>query len=158
MVCFEKNKLYNCLYAKELEPYPDRSKIESLTPKLNTMQNSRKSLLVMLMAGLSVVAVARSHKSISKEDDSVKVEQVEEVVDVQVDVDVYPNPATENFTISVEDNSFDFALYSKNGRQIISRSDCHETFKMDTSSLSSGVYILNVIVDEDIYMKRIVVL
>ena len=136
------------------------------------MQNSVKTILLLLIASFSLTVSARSHKGNKKDDVSVKVEQVkvEEPVEVnnhadapavnseKVDVVVFPNPAKSDFTISVSDNSFDFALYSKNGKQLISASDCKDSYKMDTTTLSVGVYILNVIVDDNIYMKRIVVM
>lgn len=116
------------------------------------MQNSIKSILVLLLASVSLAVFARGNKSVNESEVPVEVEQV------VVNVDVFPNPVKDNFTISVENNSFDFALYGKNGKQLMSVCNCQESYKMDASLLSSGVYILNVIVDDNIYMKRIVIL
>lgn len=74
----------------------------------------------------------------------------------EVKVSVAPNPAKDYVIISVN-SDFDFIIFSANGKQSYSVSDCSESYKMDVTSLSSGVYILNVLVDENIYTKRFIV-
>ncbi len=73
-----------------------------------------------------------------------------------VSVYVAPNPASDYITISVN-TDFDFILFSSNGKQSYSVSGCSESYKMDVSSLSPGIYILNILVDENIYTKRVII-
>ena len=69
---------------------------------------------------------------------------------------VSPNPATEFVTLTVP-SSFDFVLFSTNGKQIVSATDCSSVYKVDVSSLEAGIYILNIIIDDNIYMKKVVI-
>lgn len=73
-----------------------------------------------------------------------------------VSVYVAPNPASDYITISVN-TDFDFILFSSNGKQSYSVSGCSESYKMDVSFLSPGIYILNILVDENIYTKRVII-
>ena len=83
-------------------------------------------------------------------------ENIDGIVDVKVDTPT-DNTGKESVVISVDKTSFDFALYSENGKEMITSSDCRNSYKLDATTLKPGAYILNVIVDEDIYMKQVVV-
>ena len=114
--------------------------------------NSYKWFLSILLLCFTVVASASSKKNRTHSDVS-----TEDVEKVSIEIVVMPNTEQDNLTISVSNSDFDFALYSNNGKQIRTATDCRNTYQLDASSLEAGEYILNIIVDENIFMKKVVV-
>lgn len=109
------------------------------------MKHAIKFLLAFIFVGLSFT-VFGSNLS----------DSIVDTNETPTRVMVSPNPATDNFTILVPGGSFDFVMFSTNGKQILSAADCLDSYNVDASSLDAGVYILNIIVDDNIFMKRVI--
>lgn len=75
----------------------------------------------------------------------------------QGDILVYPNPATEQFTIStyeVTPNSY-FALFDMNGRELFRKPLLQTITQVDISQLPSGIYLVKFIYNNEVQSVRI---
>ena len=73
-------------------------------------------------------------------------------------VEVFPNPAKDVLNIRMLNSDFQFALFDMNGRKIIApdKSNNHVA-EINTSSLSKGMYVLNVITESHTITKKIII-
>lgn len=56
---------------------------------------------------------------------------------------VYPNPATDHFTVTMPSNYFDLAVYNLNGQQLLQHHNCFDRIEV-RNEWHSGVYLVRV--------------
>ncbi len=80
---------------------------------------------------------------------------IEQVVNINEQVNVYPNPAQNSLQVTVAGNSKIQAinLYDVLGNEVITTN----AKEIDVSSLSNGVYFIKIKTNEDFYSKKIIV-
>ncbi|MGB3079853.1 MAG: T9SS type A sorting domain-containing protein, partial [Saprospiraceae bacterium] len=73
------------------------------------------------------------------------------------DLNIFPNPAQQTFTIEVGEGSFDFQLSDISG--VVVRSETHVSgkAKIDCSDLVGGVYFINVKTGDKMFTRKIIV-
>ena len=77
---------------------------------------------------------------------------------LQYKLSVYPNPAKEFFTILMRDNSIDnVELYSLIGKKLIDKKVNSNRFDVNSSFLTSGIYILKLNVEGKSITKKIII-
>lgn len=72
---------------------------------------------------------------------------------------IYPNPFIETLTVKIEKDSFSnftFNIYNNLGLNVHGNRYCKNETKIDVSQLPSGIYYLEVILNEISYMKKII--
>ncbi|KXK46933.1 MAG: Esterase/lipase-like protein [Bacteroidetes bacterium OLB10] len=79
-------------------------------------------------------------------------------VSTEPNVKVFPNPAKDVLNIRMLNSDFQFALFDMNGRKIIApdKSNNHVA-EINTSSLSKGMYVLNLITESHTITKKIII-
>lgn len=76
-------------------------------------------------------------------------------------IEVYPNPATNNFSINLErlvGNNFTLELYDAQGRLVVSRINLsNEKIEINTTGFPAGIYFIKVNAGEKIYLLKEVI-
>ncbi len=75
---------------------------------------------------------------------------------------IYPNPSNGNITLLTDENYKDIKLklYSSDGKQVFSKeleSSQNNNIKLNTATLNSGVYILNIVTESTTVSKKIII-
>lgn len=86
---------------------------------------------------------------------------VSETLSQNIDLDIYPNPATDHINLKVDTkngNKFTLRIIDQLGRIIYeyTENSSQSTFKFDTSKFSSGVYVVSVVSDNETIVKKII--
>jgi hypothetical protein len=72
---------------------------------------------------------------------------------------VYPNPTNETLTVNLtssEGQAKKLRLIDVLGKAVISKDYSNEQYNLDTTSLQSGTYFLEVIHEGNIYLEKII--
>jgi len=72
-------------------------------------------------------------------------------------VNVYPNPATDNITISVPTPGFDVAIFDAVGSKVIGVSATGSQYNLSTSSFKKGIYLVVVTVGDNSSTTKVVI-
>lgn len=69
-------------------------------------------------------------------------------------VNVYPNPATDAFTVSVPGQHFEMSIYDLHGQQVLHRAGCfdHEEIHI---TLTTGMYVVRVVAKQTTWLQKI---
>jgi len=73
-----------------------------------------------------------------------------------VDVKIYPNPAKDIINLSALDNIDSVAIYNISGQRVISYLQGSSKISLDVSTLSTGMYIMKVLVGEQTGAYKII--
>ena len=77
---------------------------------------------------------------------------------VEMDAEVYPNPATDQITVRVADEMTQIRIFNIQGQEVLRQTySGKDEAMLDVSNLSSGAYILSIQTEEEIITERIVV-
>jgi len=72
-------------------------------------------------------------------------------------INIYPLPVRDKLTISTEDNLIkQVTLNNVNGSTLIENHDMAKSITLDVSHLSTGIYIINIVIDDKLYSKKII--
>ena len=70
---------------------------------------------------------------------------------------IYPNPVTDYLNIEMPDNKTGWVyLYKMNG-EIVLKSEITGNYKLSTSNIKSGLYLLKVLVGNHVYISKLVI-
>jgi hypothetical protein len=76
----------------------------------------------------------------------------------KIDLNIYPNPTADYTMISAVDRSIEqIELFDLTGQEIFTRKINLSNYKLDTKELTNGTYLLNILVDGQKQIKRIVI-
>jgi len=82
---------------------------------------------------------------------------VEASEELQLDIEVYPNPVGDNINLRASNiNSFDYSIYSLTGRIIKQGHSGSSTERINVSDMSKGIYIIRVINDDASYVYKFI--
>ena len=77
---------------------------------------------------------------------------------IELDVELYPNPASELVNIRVADEMTQISIYKIDGQVVLRRSfDGVDEAVLDISSLSSGAYMISIQTEEEVITERLVI-
>ncbi|HKC69420.1 MAG TPA: T9SS type A sorting domain-containing protein [Bacteroidia bacterium] len=83
---------------------------------------------------------------------------INQLADISSQINIYPNPAKNDFTIEVSNNiEHTIKLFDVNGKQVLSQT-INSTTNINTDNLNAGVYNLNLISATGIANKRLVII
>ncbi|MBQ7596245.1 MAG: T9SS type A sorting domain-containing protein [Clostridia bacterium] len=91
-------------------------------------------------------------KSINPIDDLLHLEDFYECESVSI----YPNPALDEVVISSEGNCFNLNVYSSDGA-LVANKEAQDLFVLDVSDYKKGIYLLQIIIDDNITTHKILV-
>jgi hypothetical protein len=82
---------------------------------------------------------------------------ISQITEVNNQINLYPNPAQNNFTVEVSSNEKQtLQLFDVTGKQVLSQI-INGTTTIDVSNLSQGVYNLSVISSDGVVNKRLLI-
>jgi len=82
---------------------------------------------------------------------------IETPKEVQLDLDIYPNPVGNNININASNiNSFDYTIYSLTGRMIKQGHSGSSSMKINVSDISKGIYIIRVVNNDASYIYKFI--
>ncbi len=74
-----------------------------------------------------------------------------------LDVNIYPNPATEYVTIKLSCKMSTVMVYNYTGSKVMEENVNSSSHKMNTSLLSPGVYLFKIITEKGVNVKQIII-
>jgi len=78
--------------------------------------------------------------------------------DLDSSISIYPNPATDFFTVTTAGHNFDAViLYDIKGQQLVSKTNTSGDFIIDASNFSSGIYLLEGRSAAGTFTKKVVI-
>ncbi|HWY97515.1 MAG TPA: T9SS type A sorting domain-containing protein [Bacteroidia bacterium] len=100
---------------------------------------------------------------ISEFDLTATVEGINNISTPDVDINVYPNPALNSFTVQMnlkERENVEFTLYNSLGQLVYTKNLSKQwgmiNEKIDVTSLAEGIYLLKVNAGNEFYTKKII--
>lgn len=74
------------------------------------------------------------------------------------DIRIYPNPAQDNFTISIDDeNNYKVEIISNDGQLKSAQKEVFQKTQIDCSSFRDGIFLVKISSDDRTYLKRIMI-
>lgn len=70
---------------------------------------------------------------------------------------VFPNPSTGEFTVTIPPNTKEIQIFNSLGNRILKREGLYTKSSVDLELLNNGIYIIQIITDEENIKKKIVV-
>ena len=100
--------------------------------------------------------------NVNNEDENVKVvvQFAATVVGIEerdLSANVYPNPATDQITISMLHSINAIVVYDLTGSKLIEEHGNSTSYKLDTSKLSPGVYFIRITTDTGVTVKQVII-
>ncbi len=72
-------------------------------------------------------------------------------------INIYPNPTNDIFTISMSDNeSYDIEIYNTSGQLILSKNKISNSAQIDLSAQTQGIYIIKLKTENNTYFEKII--
>ncbi|WP_347840148.1 T9SS type A sorting domain-containing protein [uncultured Draconibacterium sp.] len=71
-------------------------------------------------------------------------------------IDIYPNPVTQNLTVTLNNKQADLSIFNSNGVVLFNRKEEGQNCTVDMSGFKPGIYIIKIILDNQIVIKKIV--
>ena len=70
---------------------------------------------------------------------------------------VFPNPSTGKFTVTIPPTTQEIQIFNSIGNRIVKREDLYQKSSVDFELLNNGVYIIQIITDEQNIKKKLIV-
>ena len=80
-----------------------------------------------------------------------------DVIALNGKINIYPLPVRDKLTISTEEHLIKkVTLNNVNGSTLIENHDMAKSITLDVSHLTTGIYIINIVIDDKLYSKKII--